>query len=164
MKKGTFYIKAEKDFIHKWNISFINTFKWKQVNNFILKRDYFLKKIEISAPWHPIIFCKNINNISEFIEESKLMVLKPFYFFILIPQRSFEKKHVKKILKENILLHYIFIENKSIKELFDKYKSRVRTKIRRGYKKFKFTKLNSIEELSNYEIEIRKLLINQYIY
>ena len=69
----------------------------------------------------------------------------------------------KKLLQDNILLHYILIENKSIKELFEEYKSRVRTKIRRGYKKFRFKKLISIAELSNYEVEIRELLINQYI-
>ena len=163
MENGKSYIRAEKDFINKWNTSFINTFKWKELNNSTLRRDYFLKKIDISAPWHPIIFCNKLNNISEFIEESKVNFLEPFYFFMFVPEKSFEEKHLKKLFKENILAHYIFIENKSIKELFDKYKSRVRTKIRRGFKNFKFIKLNSIEELSNYEIEIRNLLINQYL-
>ena len=156
-------VSCDRDFLKKWNIAFIDCFNWQSINQLIIKRDYFFRKIHMVAPWHPMFF---VDKRERLLDKSQCFNTKseiPIFGYVCVPDKYFSKLEKIKLLKENLLLHYITIENKSIKEIFDNYKSRIRSKIRSGFRKFKFIKLTESHQINKYEIEIRKLILNQHI-
>lgn len=154
-------VEADLEFIKLWNKSFCESLDWKSKDSLITQANFILKKYKIIAPWHPIAFRNDLKNILENKSYKFLNEYNDLYANICIPEKYIQPRLRPKFLNENLLLHFIKIENKNIDQIFSKYKSNVRRKIRYGIKRYKFIKIKNKDEFAQNKTKINNLLIKQ---
>ena len=162
MNQNKIVIKADKNFIIKWNKAFTSTFSWKSKNSILISRDYWLGKIDFIAPWHPVLFFPKKDNL--FNHTYKIINdFKRGFSLFFIPENSFSNHEKKYLLKNNQLIHFIRLEEKTISEFFKSLKSRTRTYIKSGLKQFNFIRINNHDDFIKYKSSLRKILIQQHL-
>lgn len=157
-------VEADYNFVKLWNESFSKSLKLKLKDNFFIKKNYFLKKYLFISPWNPILFSDNLNDN---FDEKRYKILEKYnevFGLTCTPLEDIPNNKKLKLIRDNLVIHYIDIRNKNIHDLFKNYKSDIRRKIRSGYKKFKFIKLTNYKSFRKYKEEIKKMIITQHIY
>tara|TARA_B100000886_G_scaffold340204_1_gene308400 strand:+ start:226 stop:1245 length:1020 start_codon:yes stop_codon:yes gene_type:complete len=154
-------IKAEKKFVIKWNRAFAKTFSWRIKDYHIISRNYWLGKRDFIAPWHPLFYFPEKNNL--FNPLYKPIDKEEEFALFFFPEKSFSLEEKENLLKKNQLIHYIHLENKSILDLYKSLKSRTRSYINSGLNQFTFIKVSSYEGLKEYEQSLKNIFIEQYL-
>lgn len=155
-------IKAEKKFIIKWNKVFADTFNYKTKNDLTISRDYWLGKKDFTAPWYPILFLPKKNSLS-YAHHQKIEKNNKAFSLFFLPEKNFNNQEVENLLKNNQLIHYITLENKTSSDFLNSLKSRTRSYIKSGLKKFKFIKISYYDQFLKYEKSLHRILIEQHI-
>ncbi len=157
-------IEADLKFLELWNKSFSKALDWTIKEKYLICRNSIFKSYKIISPWHPILFTSDLKNKVENESYSFLNNRKDVYGLICVPYKNIKDSIKKKIIKENLILHFILIENKKIDVLYKNYKYNVRREIKLGYKKYNFKRLKSKADFSYCKDKINELLINQHLY
>jgi len=157
-------VEADFNFIKLWNQSFSKSLKLGLKDNFFLEKNSFFKKYLFICPWNPILFS---NDLNDNFEEERFNILDKYnevFGLICTPLKDIPNTQKSKLIRDNLIVHYIDIRNKNIQDLFANYKSDIRRKIRSGYKKFKFIKLTYNKSFHKYKDQIKRMIIIQHIY
>ena len=155
-------IEADLKFVKAWNSGFSKSLNLKLKDNLFIEKNFFFKKYLFLCPWHPVLFS---NNVNDSFEEERYVILGKYnevYGLTCTPLKEIPNNKKFRLLKYNLVVHYIDIRNKNIQDLFKNYKSRIKSKIRSGYKKFRFIKINNFKSFLKYKEEIKRMIIVQH--
>ena len=156
-------IESNINFIKSWNSGFSDSLNLNLIDELFIEGNFNFEKYRMMAPWHPILFSNKLEEDFEGKEFSNLNKYKNIYCLICIPEENLHKYSKTDLIKDNLIIHFINIENKSCEELFKKFKYNVRREIKLGLKKFNFLKIKTTYDFEKNKAKIRELIVKQHM-